>query len=197
MAENITSGIVIDQIRRVGDVGEPGYSAYGQRLPKCTSSGSRDSWHGATQDDLIYALPTTCYITEKVYSYLTQDEIESIVNAVKGVVPTDYSHTYKVCPPGDRCHYCRAFKSDMVPRPLYPLDPCSAVICEPKCFGTDTYSTVCRNGICVKDGMLKGDDPVCGYQEPCPDEPITVNDPATSWMLLGVIIIIAMFLYKR
>jgi len=87
----VTSGIVIDRITRVGDIGEPGYSVYGQELRHCSYKGRKDYWHGATQDALSSVLPT-CYITESVYSYLTNGEIASVRSRILGIVPNEYAH---------------------------------------------------------------------------------------------------------
>ena len=49
-------------------------------------------------------------------------------------------------------------------------DYCDGVICEDTCFGTDMYSTVCYNGECVKDSLIKANDPACGYVSPSPED---------------------------
>ena len=113
----LTSGTVIDRITRVGDVGEPGYSAYGQSLRECTYSGSKDDWHGATQGSLSELLPT-CYITESVYSYLTKAEIESVKDRILGIVPDLYAYRHSVSPSYGRSYRCWEFIDGIEARPL-------------------------------------------------------------------------------
>ncbi len=159
------SGTVIDRITRSGDVGEPGYSAYGQSLRKCTYSGSKDDWHGATQGSLSGLLPT-CYITENVYTFLTKDEIESCRSKIRGIVPNSYAYKYSECPSYGRCYKCWDFKPDVTARPMPPRDPCEGVVCEPQCEGVDRYSTVCREGSCVKGALMEANSTECGYVAP-------------------------------
>lgn len=168
----LTSGTVIDRITRVGDIGEPGYSAYGQRLPECTGSGSQDDWHGATQDNLSALLPT-CYITESVYSYLTDGEIESVRGRIRGIVPNSYAHKYyKGRDRFGKQIYCWAFKPGTEARPLPPLDPCEGVVCEDVCINADKYSQTCVSegenaGECTFDQLIKANSPDCPGYDPC------------------------------
>lgn len=113
---------VIDNIWRTGDVGEPGYSVRGQDLPSCTYSGSQDYWSGATQGSLADLLPT-CYITESVYAFLTDAEIESVRSKILGIYPDSYAYKYQECPPGDKCYYCWDFIPDVTSRPLPSNEP--------------------------------------------------------------------------
>ena len=127
----VTHGTVIDRITRVGDIGEPGYSAYGQSLRKCTYSGSKDHWHGATQDALSSLLPT-CYITESVYSFLTKDEIESVSSRIIGIVPNSYAHkVYGGIDSFGKSYHCWEFKAGVEARPL----PRPRVPSHPFCVG--------------------------------------------------------------
>lgn len=158
--------IVIDRVTRVGDVGEPGYSVYGQELPSCTGSGTQDDWHGATQDNLSAVLPT-CYITESVYSYLTQDEIESVRSRIRGIVQNNYAYKYyKGRDIFNKQIYCWDYVPDVVIRDLPPLDPCEGVVCDPTCVEYDLYSNVCEDGACVQGDIIKTNDPECGYVPP-------------------------------
>jgi hypothetical protein len=156
---------VIDRIWRSGDVGEPGYSCSGQSLRKCTYSGSKDVWHGATQDALSSLLPT-CYITESVYSFLTKDEINSVRSRIQGIFPNDYAYKYHVEPNYGKCYDCWDLKPGVEARPLPPLDPCEGVVCEAECEGVDRYATVCKNGVCVRGGLVEADSTECGYVAP-------------------------------
>jgi hypothetical protein len=161
----LTSGTVIDSITRRADVGEPGYSAYGQSLRKCTYSGSKDDWHGATQGSLSDLLPT-CYITESVYSYLTDAEIESVRSRIQGIVPTSYAYKHGVCPDYGKCYKCWEFKAGIEARPLPPLDPCEVVVCEDECVGVDRYAMVCKDGVCVRGELVEANSVECGYVKP-------------------------------
>ena len=174
-----TSGTVIDRITRVGDVGEPGYSAYGEELESCTYSGSPDDWHGATQGSLSGLLPT-CYITESVYTFLTDDEIESCRSKIRGIVPNSYvkTWTYTDCTFRCRTVYCRGFKDGLISRPLPLPDPCAGVTCEDVCIGADKYSQVCAKegadaGKCVFGEIIEANYFGCpGYVPPDPCEGI-------------------------
>ena len=163
----ITSGTVIDRITRAGDVGEPGYSCWGQSLRKCTYSGSKDDWHGATQDALSSLLPT-CYITEDVYAFLTKDEIGSVRSRIRGIVPNSYAH--KTGPLYDETfrknYYCWEFLSGIEARPVPVPDPCEGVVCNPKCVGVDRYATVCKDGVCVRGTLVEANSTKCGYMAP-------------------------------
>jgi len=156
---------VIDRITRTGDVGEPGYSAYGQSLRKCTYSGSKDDWHGATQGGLSDLLPT-CYITEGVYAFLTKDEINSVRSRIRGIFPNDYAYKYRECPDSGKCYYCWDLKPGVESRPLPPLDPCAGVVCEPECVGVDRYAMVCKDGKCVRGALMEANSVECGYVTP-------------------------------
>ena len=183
MTETLTSGTVIDSIWRTGDVGEPGYSVRGQILPKCTYSGSQDDWSGATQGNLNDLLPT-CYITESVYSFLTDAEIESVRGRIRGIVQNDYAYKYYK---GDRV-YCWAFKPEVSVRDLPSLDPCEGVVCDPMCVGLDSYAMICEEGACVQGDILKANDPDCGYiptDEPSIFDLISDNKEI---LIIGVIV---------
>jgi len=161
----VIRGTVIDRITRSGDVGEPGYSAFGQSLRKCTYSGSKDDWHGATQGSLSGLLPT-CYITEGVYTFLTKDEIESCRSRIRGIVPNSYAHRYRECPDSGKCYYCWDFISGVEARPLPPRDPCTGVVCESECVGVDLYEMVCKEGACVRGALMEANSVECGYVKP-------------------------------
>jgi len=165
-----TSGTVIGRISRAGDVGEPGYSCWGQRLPACTYSGSIDDWSGKTQDFLSALLPT-CYITEDVYTYLTDDEIESVRGSILGIVPNSYVYQYSY-PTSRGTMWCWDFKPEVEARPLPLPDPCEGVTCEDICINADNYSQVCAKegvdaGKCVFDELIEANSPDCpGYVPP-------------------------------
>ena len=177
-----TSGTVIDRISRAGDVGEPGYSVWGQELPACTYSGSHDDWHGATQDALSAVLPT-CYITESVYSFLTDDEIESVRGRLQGIVPNSYAYQYSKRSEFDgRTVWCWEFKPDVEARPVPVPDPCAGVVCEDICIGADKYSQVCAKegvdaGNCILGTLIEENSVECGYVPPDDDEPDDEPDP--------------------
>ena len=164
------SGTVIDRITRVGDIGERGYSVYGQRLPYCSSSGSQNDFHGATQDGLTAVLPT-CYITESVYSYLTPDEVGSVTGRIMGIVSNNYSRMYsKVSEFSGRNVWCWGFVDGVEARPLPCKDPCKDVSCPDKCVGVDKFDQVCQDGICVRGTLIETNSEHCGYTpEPTPD----------------------------
>ena len=162
----VIRGTVIDRITRVGDVGEPGYSAYGQTLPSYwRKSGSQEGWHGATTGELSGLLPT-CYITESVYSFLNEDEIESVRSRILGIVPNSYAQ--QVSKPGSSggTVYRWQFIPGIEARPLPPLDPCVDVICKPECVGVDLYETVCKEGACVRGALMEANSTKCGYVKP-------------------------------
>lgn len=168
----LTRGTVIDRILRTGDIGEPGYSAYGQSLRKCTYSGSKDDWHGATQGSLSELLPT-CYITESVYSYLTKAESESVRSRIQGIVPNSYAHkVYGGIDSFNKSYYCWEFKSGIEARPMPLPDPCAGVVCDDTCIGADKYSRSCAEegediGTCIFDQLLEENSPDCpGYEPP-------------------------------
>ena len=143
---------VIDRVTRVGDVGEPGYSVYGQDLPSCTGSGTQDDWHGATQDNLSAVLPT-CYITESVYSYLTQDEIESVRSRLLGIVPNDYAYKYyKGIDTFGKQIYCWDFKPDVEARPVPLPDQYEDVPTE----FPNIYDTIIDNSVIIIAGLFAG-----------------------------------------
>jgi len=158
-------GTVIGRISRAGDVGEPGYSAWGQTLPACTYSGSQDDWHGATQDNLSALLPT-CYITESVYTFLTDDEIESVRGRILGIVPDAYAHQVKECPDSGKCYYCWRFLPDVEARPLPLPDPCEGIPCPDDCIDYDLYSWKCVEGECVPDQLIEENSAACDYMPP-------------------------------
>jgi len=188
------SGTVIDRITRVGDVGEPGYSAYGQELPSCSCSGSQDDWHGATQGSLSGLLPT-CYITESVYSYLTKDEIESCRSRIRGIVPNSYAYKYYGGVDSfGKSYYCWDFKDDVLARPLPLPDPCAGVICNPDCFNDDLHETVCEEGICVRGVLIEEDSMQCGY---IPPEPEPDKTPWDMIILAGVALVLFYCLATR
>lgn len=192
----LTSGTVIDRVTRTGDVGEPGYSAYGQSLRKCTYSGSKDDWHGATQGSLSGLLPT-CYITESVYSYLTEDEIESCRSKMQGIVPNSYAHkVYGGIDSFNKSYYCWEFKPDISARPLPLPDPCVGVVCEDVCDDTDLYKTVCEGGICVRGRLIEEDSQICGYVPPEPEPPEPEPpEPGTQWDMIILAIVAGVMFY--
>jgi len=99
MAEHPTSGTVIHGMSRTGDIGEPGYSTSGRYLPTQSkySNKTNGDWRAATQDAIYYAMPTSSYyITESVFNYMTDDEIDDIRNRCVGIVPDKYYHSYYV-----------------------------------------------------------------------------------------------------
>ena len=86
--------IVINNVSRSGDIGEPGYSVYGEELPSNNKRHRHDSWHGATIEGcLCYTMPNA-YITQSVYNFLTTDELESIRSKVLGVVEDNYTKDF-------------------------------------------------------------------------------------------------------
>ena len=161
------SGIVINRITRVGDIGEPGYSAYGEKLKSCTYSGSQDDWHGATQGDLRGLLPS-CYITESVYAYLTDAERENARPRIVGIIPNSYVKTWTYTDCTFRCKtvYCRGFKDGLISRPMPAANPCVGVVCKPECVGVDLYETVCKEGACVRGALMEANSVECGYVKP-------------------------------
>lgn len=46
------------------------------------------------------------------------------------------------------------------------FDPCEGVLCEPMCVGFDSYDTFCEEGTCVRGGLMRENDPECGYMPP-------------------------------
>jgi hypothetical protein len=49
-------------------------------------------------------------------------------------------------------------------------DPCADVVCEPECVGTDRYATVCKDGTCIRGGLVEANSAKCGYVKPeCTD----------------------------
>ena len=192
----LTSGTVIDRITRVGDIGEPGYSAYGQTLPACTYSGSQDDWHGATQGSLSGLLPT-CYITESVYSFLTDDEVESVRGRLQGIVPNSYAYQYSKRSEFDgRTVWCWDFKSDVEARPVPMLDPCAGVVCEDVCDNTSLYETVCEAGTCVRGRLIDADSQTCGYIPPEPEPPEPAPpEPGMQLDMIILAIVVGALLY--
>lgn len=43
---------------------------------------------------------------------------------------------------------------------------CTGVVCEPLCFGTDLYETVCEDGVCIQGTILSADDVSCAQEIP-------------------------------
>jgi hypothetical protein len=139
MAEGHISGIIINRVTRVGDIGEPGYSVFGEEVPACKYSGKHDSWHGATQDNLGAVMPSS-YITRSVYEYLTGAEIEEIRSRVRGVVENDYA--YRTGPHRDetfgRQYYCWEVDLDK----LIPGLPEPRITCTPSGSFTSVPSQI-------------------------------------------------------
>ena len=54
--------------------------------------------------------------------------------------------------------------------PYEGMNLCGGVSCEPECFGVDKYTTVCEDGVCVKDSLIKANDPDCGHTSPTPED---------------------------
>ncbi|MCD6163787.1 MAG: hypothetical protein J7K40_15430 [candidate division Zixibacteria bacterium] len=151
--------IIINRITRAGDIGEPGYSAYGEELPCERKSGRHDSWHGATQDKLSDLLPS-CLITKSVLDFLTPSELNSVRTRIQGVVDNSYVKSERVCG-----YFGCAIRHTLSSK-IYPLpaaDPCEGITCKPKCVGVDRYETVCDGGVCVRGKLIEANSEQCGF----------------------------------
>jgi len=183
-------GIVVYRISRKGDIGEPGYSVYGEDLPACRKRMGHDYWHGATQESLSSVFPSA-YITQKVYDFLTENEREEIRSKVRGIVPTIYLARGKspYYPPDPTW----LFSVD-VATPMPTKNPCADVSCPDKCVGVDKYNQVCQDGICVRGTLIETDSVHCGYTpEPTPDPTPTPSSDTyivVALMLAGTYIIL-------
>ena len=62
------------------------------------------------------------------------------------------------------------WSSDFVEGFCSYTDPSDGITYGEECFGVDTYTTICYNGECVKDSLVRANDPACGYVSPSPED---------------------------
>ena len=196
--------LVIKSITRQGDIGEPGYSFYGELVPPSSRSGT-DPWHGATQEPLAdggswYGIPNF-YVVEGLVNWFTDKEAAAFAPHIRGVVPL----SFKIC------HQARDRFNKIVTRCVLttdirtfgevrtPTDPCKDVSCPDKCVGVDKFDQVCQDGICVRGTLIETNSEHCGYTpeptpEPTPDPtPTPTGDTYTiiiALMLAGTYMIL-------
>lgn len=162
--------LVIHELRRYG--GGNGYRAYGQSLPSYyTKSGSADDWHGATTGTIreLFGGAGRFYITENIYSYLSDAEIEDLKPVLNGIMPNVYAKMVsKRSEFSGRTVYSWILIPGTESRPVEPIDPCKDVTCPTACVGVDRYIQKCEDGACVRDRLLTRNSPDCGYEPPAP-----------------------------
>jgi hypothetical protein len=89
---SLISGIVINRINPHGDIGEPGWSVWGEEVPACSRKHNKTYWHGATQYPQLSAVMPTAFITREVYNYLVgHGQLEGIRSKIRGVVENTYA----------------------------------------------------------------------------------------------------------
>jgi hypothetical protein len=179
------TSMVVEDIYKATHINKPVYEIRGENLPYCSPHIDKhgnfiDRTYDVTLEGLN-ALFKPAYITESLYASITKYELRAIFDNVLGIIQDDFYHHYFwfVNYYGESI-YCFAQKPDAAIRPVPPLAICEGVLCEDKCIGYDSWSTVCDDDVCIDDTLLETNSPDCGYVPHICDEG-EKRSPETCW----------------